>query len=106
MLGDKHRFPIVLVVPNFENLEKWAKYKNLSYADRRRLLELPLVQAKMQKEVLGKLAGLASFETPKKVGLLEHEFSVESGELTPTLKVKRRIVEKRYASVIDALYRE
>ena len=60
MIGDKRKFPIVLVVPNFEQLERWAKIKNLLWTDRRQLLNLPLVQAKMEKEVLRKLSGLAS----------------------------------------------
>ena len=106
VLGDKRKFPVVLVVPNFEQLEKWAKLKNLLWTDRRQLLNLPLVQAKMDKEVLRKLAGLASFETPKKVGLLETDFTIESGELTPSHKVKRRVIEKRYAARIDRLYEE
>jgi long-chain acyl-CoA synthetase len=106
MLGDKRKFPVVLVVPNFEQLEKWAKYKNLLYTDHRQLLAHPLAKAKMVKEVIGKLQGLAAFETPKKVGLLEHDFSIERGELTPTLKVKRRVVERRYAAEIEALYTE
>ena len=106
VLGDKRKFPVVLVVPNFEQLEKWAKIKNLLWTDRRQLLNLPLVQAKMDKEVLQKLTGLASFETPKKVGLLESDFSIESGELTPSHKVKRRVIEKRYAARIERLYEE
>ncbi|HEX6534988.1 MAG TPA: long-chain fatty acid--CoA ligase [Gemmatimonadaceae bacterium] len=106
MIGDKRRFPVVLVVPNFEQLEKWAKLKNLLYTDRRQLLAQPMVQAKMNKEVLQKLHGLASFETPKKVGLLENDFTIESGELTPTLKVRRRIVDRKYAALIDGLYSE
>jgi long-chain acyl-CoA synthetase len=106
VLGDKRKFPIVLVVPNFEQLEKWAKIKNLLWTDRRQLLNLPLVQAKMEKEVLQKLTGLASFETPKKVGLLENDFTIESGELTPSHKVKRRVIEQRYAGRIERLYQE
>jgi long-chain acyl-CoA synthetase len=104
MLGDKRKYPVVLVVPNFEQLEKWAKIKNLLWADRRQLINLPLVQAKMEKEVLRKLSGLASFETPKKVGLLENDFSIESGEMTPSHKVKRRVIEKRYADRVNRLY--
>ncbi|MGQ0713501.1 MAG: AMP-dependent synthetase/ligase [Gemmatimonadaceae bacterium] len=106
VLGDKRKFPVVLVVPNFEQLEKWAKIKNLLWTDRRQLLKLPLVQAKMEKEVLQKLTGLASFETPKKVGLLESDFSIESGEMTPSHKVKRRVIEQRYADRVDRLYAE
>jgi long-chain acyl-CoA synthetase len=58
----------------------------------------------MEKEVMAEIAGLAHFEMPKKVGLLEHDFSIERGELTPTLKVKRRVVDKTYKSLIDSLY--
>ena len=65
---------------------------------------MPTVQAKMDKEVRSALTGLASFETPKKIGLIEHDFSIESGELTPSLKVKRRVVDKNYKALIDALY--
>jgi long-chain acyl-CoA synthetase len=65
---------------------------------------MPTVQAKMEKEVRSRLTGLASFETPKKLALLEHDFTIESGELTPTLKVKRRVIDQKYKAVIDALY--
>ena len=104
MIGDRRKFPVILVVPNFEQLEKWAKLKQLIWTDRAQLLQMPTVQAKMEKQVHGKLTGLARFETPRKVALLEHDFTVESGELTPTLKVKRRVVDQRYKAVIDALY--
>jgi long-chain acyl-CoA synthetase len=104
MLGDKRKYPIMLVVPNWDSLEKWARSENISFATRGELMSLPPVQQKMEGEIETKLAGLARFEMPKKIGLIEHEFSVESGELTPTLKVKRRIVDQRYKEQIDALY--
>jgi long-chain acyl-CoA synthetase len=106
MIGDRRRYPVVLVVPNWDNLEKWARHKNLSWMTRTELLRNPAVKEKMEREVLGELHNLARFEMPKRVGLLEHEFSVERGELTPTLKVKRRVVDKSYKSLIDALYEE
>ncbi len=106
MLGDRRRFPIVLIVPNFEQLEKWARYKQLIWTDHRSLLCDPAVRAKMEREVERRLEGLARYETPKKVLLLEHDFSVENGELTPTLKVKRRVIERRYAAIINAAYAE
>ncbi|HET7585417.1 MAG TPA: long-chain fatty acid--CoA ligase [Gemmatimonadaceae bacterium] len=106
MLGDRRRFPLVLVVPNFEQLEKWARYKQLAWVDRRALMAHPAVQSKMEREVQRKLEGFARFETPKKVVLLEHDFSIESGELTPTLKVKRRVIERRYAPIIESAYAE
>jgi len=106
MLGDKRKFCIMLVVPNFEHLDAWAKYKNLAYADHRGLIRMAEVQAKMEREVFTMLHDLASHETPKKILLLENDFSIDNGDLTPTLKVRRRIVEKKYQRQIDALYRE
>jgi long-chain acyl-CoA synthetase len=104
MIGDKRKFPVMLVVPNFEQLERWAKASNLTWASNSQLLEMPTVQAKMEKEVFGALSGLAKFELPKKVALIEQDFSIERGELTPTLKVKRRVIDRTYKSRIDQLY--
>ena len=104
LIGDRRKFPIVLVVPNWDQLERYAHLKNLDWTTRAGLLATPVIQAKMEKEVLGQLTELARYETPKKVSLLEHDFTVERGELTPTLKVKRRVIDKAYQSVIDALY--
>ena len=104
MIGDKRKFPVVLVVPNWDSLEKWAKVRNLLWTDRAQLLEMPVIRAKMEREVMSELQGLAHFELPKKIGLLKHDFSVERGELTPTLKVKRRVVDRTYKEMIDSLY--
>jgi len=104
MIGDKRKFPIMLVVPNWESLEKWAKLHNILWTERAQLLAMPTIRAKMEKEVMAEVEGLAHFELPKKIGLLEHDFSVERGELTPTLKVKRRIIDKTYKALIDSLY--
>jgi long-chain acyl-CoA synthetase len=60
----------------------------------------------VEREVMGSLRDLAKFEMPKKALLLEQDFTIESGELTPTLKVKRRVVEKRYKDLIDRAYAE
>jgi long-chain acyl-CoA synthetase len=104
VIGDKRKFPVVLVVPNWEQLEKYAKLKNIIWTDRAQLLEMPTIHAKMDKEVRGRFTGLAHFEVPKKIALLEHDFSIERGELTPTLKVKRRVIDRTYKDVIDKLY--
>ncbi len=106
MLGDKRKFCIMLVVPQFEQLERWANFKKIVYTDREGLIRQPLAQAKMEKEVFRHLEGLASYERPKKILLLEHDFTIESGDLTPTLKVRRRVVEQKYQRKIDALYAE
>jgi long-chain acyl-CoA synthetase len=104
MIGDKRKFPVVLVVPNWDVLEKWAKAEGVPWGPHGELLDAPAIRAKMEQEVMGEVKGLAHFEAPKRIGLLEHDFSIERGELTPTLKVKRRVIDKTYKSVIDSLY--
>ena len=106
VLGDQRKFPVILVVPNFAQLERWAKERNLTYASPAELVRLADVQAKMEREVMGGLRDLAKFEMPKKVILIERDFTIESGELTPSLKVKRRQVEKNYKDLIDRVYVE
>jgi long-chain acyl-CoA synthetase len=104
VIGDRRKYAVMLVVPNFDQLEKWAKRRNIMWTDRSQLLAMPTINAKMDKEVRSLLGGLASFETPKKIALLEDDFTVERGELTPTLKVKRRVIERNYKALIDSLY--
>jgi long-chain acyl-CoA synthetase len=106
MIGDKRKFPSMLIVPNFDQLERWAAKRNIIWTDRAQLLRMPTIQAKMEKEVNEELEGAAHFEMPKKIGLLEHDFSIERGELTPTQKVKRRAIDKHYKTLIDSLYDE
>jgi long-chain acyl-CoA synthetase len=106
MLGDKRKFPIMLVVPNLEPLRAWAEHKELPQMDDRALLARPEVQEKMDREVRTRLRDLAQFEMPKKLLLLATDFSLESGELTPSLKVRRRVVERNYRDEIEALYAE
>jgi long-chain acyl-CoA synthetase len=106
MIGDKRKFPSMLIVPNFDQLERWAAKRNIIWTDRAQLLRMPTIQAKMEKEVNEELAGAAHFELPKKIGLVEHDFSIERGELTPTQKVKRKAIDKNYKALIDSLYED
>jgi long-chain acyl-CoA synthetase len=106
MLGDRRKFPIMIVVPNLDRLKAWAVHKGLNPTDERGLLALPEVGSKMDREVRKTLRDLAQFEIPKKLLLVPTDFSLESGELTPTLKVKRRVVERNYANQIEDLYRD
>ncbi len=104
MIGDRRKFPVVLVVPDFEQLARWAAIKQLTWSTHTELVALPIVQAKMEKEVLGRLTSLASYETPKKVGILDREFTIDGGELTPKMSVKRKFVMQRHADLIESLY--
>ena len=104
MVGNRRNFPAALVVPNFEQLEKWAKEQKLPPGSREQLVARPEVQALYEKTLAERSADLAQFERIKKLALLPHEFTLEAGELTPTLKVKRRFVEQKYQGLIDKLY--
>ena len=104
MIGDKRKFPVMLVVPSWDTLLKWAAFKGLQTSDHAALLADPQVIDKLDREVRGEMKGLAKFESPKKIALLEHEFTIEGGELTPSLKVKRRVINEKYKGVIDRLY--
>jgi long-chain acyl-CoA synthetase len=106
MVGDRRPFPIMLVVPNPEPLRVWASRRGLPADDLERLVSVPDVQLKVEREVRKMLRDLAQFEMPKKFLLLPRDFSVEGGELTPTLKVRRRVVEERHRAAIEALYDE
>jgi len=106
MIGDKRKFPMMIIVPEMGPLTAWAAARNLPADDPTALLAHPDVIAKVEREVALELRELAHYETPKKFLLLPEDFTVESGELTPTLKVKRRVVAKKYAADIDKIYEE
>jgi long-chain acyl-CoA synthetase len=104
LLGDRRKFPIALLVPNFERLEPWAREAGLAWDDRVQLVALPEVEAHLASEARKSLRDLARFEVPKKFVILPRDFSIESGELTPKLSVKRKVVETHYAKQIEAAY--
>ena len=106
MIGDRKKFVALLVVPAFGVLEAWARENGVAWKSRSELIASPRVQEKMAKEVLGGLDDLAGYERPKKLALLEEEFTIENGTLTPTQKVKRRVVQDRFAALIDRFYEE
>ena len=106
MLGDRRPFPIMLIVPNFETLGAWATGEKIAFADAASLVRHPEVHAKVEREVRNALRDLAKYEMPKKLLLLPRDFSIESGELTPKLSVKRKVVEQHHAAAIEALYAE
>ncbi len=104
MIGNKRNFPAALLVPNFETLEAWAKERKIAYRDRDDLLAKAEVVEHYETVIKDLTKDLAQFERIKKVALLGREFSLEAGELTPTLKVKRRVVEQKYKDLIDRMY--
>jgi long-chain acyl-CoA synthetase len=106
MIGNKRSYPAALVVPNFALLEEWAKSKGIAFASREELVGKPEVEAFYEARTRELLPDLAQFEKIKKLALLTREFSVDEGELTPTLKVKRRVIEQKYKDLIDRMYEQ
>ena len=104
MIGDKRKFPIMLVVPNMEVVRKWAEAEGMTGRTDQALLSDIVVHNKLTGEIKKTLRELAQYEMPKKFLILDRDFSIESGELTPTLKVKRRVVEKIHKERIEELY--
>jgi len=104
MLGDKRPYCIALLVPNFANLEAEAKEKGWPMASRRELLQAPAVRALYQGIIDELNSGLSKFETIKRFELLDRDLNAEAGELTPTLKVRRKIVSQTFREQIEAMY--
>jgi long-chain acyl-CoA synthetase len=106
VIGDRRRFISALIVPKFEKLEDYAKSNNISYSSRAQLAQNEKVVDFLRAEVDRATPNLASFERIKKIAVLERDFEIEKGEMTPSLKVKRNVVEQKYKGLLDALYRE
>ncbi len=106
LIGDKRKYISALIVPDFEVLTKWAERNGIEFSSNEDLIEKQLVKDLIQREIEKVNHDLARYEQVKKFALLPHELSQEGGELTPTLKVKRRIVNEKYKEIIDSLYAE
>src|ERR1700676_46787 len=103
LVGDKRKFIAALIVPNFANVEA-APTQGRAFASHEQLAADPWVHDLIGKEVERINSTLAQYETIKRFALLDHEFTFDGGQLTYTLKLKRRVIEERYAKVIEGLY--
>ena len=104
LVGNDRKFPAALIVPSFEELEHFAKSESLNLTTPEEFCEHPTVLDLFEKEIEKACETLSRYERVKKIALLEEELTVEGGELTPTLKVKRRIVNEKYSHVIEKIY--
>jgi len=106
LVGDRHKFVSVLLSPNFAALEEWARQKGIVASSRAELVADSRVTALYAEIIRGVNGSLANFETLKRFRVVSDEWSIDSGELTPSLKLKRRVITTRYAALIDALYED
>ena len=106
VLGEKHKFPSVLIAPNFPLLEEWARSHELAFASRQELVAHPEVRAVYEGIVDDLNRNMARYEKLKRVLLVADEFSAENGALTASMKLRRRVVEERYRQQIEEMYEQ
>ncbi len=104
LVGDRHKFASALISPNFAALEAWASQQGITAPTRRDLVADPRVVAHYQAIIDRVNEGLANFETIKRFYLVPDEWALDTGELTPSLKLKRRVILQKYATEVAALY--
>jgi long-chain acyl-CoA synthetase len=104
LVGDKHKFISALISPNFAALEEWAVQHGIGATTRQELVsdsQVTALYGQIVREVNGTLA---NFETIKRFRIVPEEWSLDSGELTPSMKLKRRVITAKYAKTVDELY--
>lgn len=106
LIGNGRKFPAALIVPNWEQIESYARLKGLKETSRAEYCSNPRILDLFERQIAELTPDLAQYERVKKVALLENELTIDGGELTPTLKVKRRVIDEKYRRVIDELYRD
>jgi long-chain acyl-CoA synthetase len=106
VIGDGRKFPAALIVPDWPQLTGYAQYKGYQLSERTEFCGDPRIIDLFERQIAARTRDLAQFEKIKRIALLEKEFTLEGGELTPTLKVKRRVIDQKYREVIDEIYAE
>jgi long-chain acyl-CoA synthetase len=106
LIGDRRKFIAALIVPNFASLEVLARERGLAAGSHEEMVATPWLRERIEQEVNRLCAPLAHYESVKRFALLADDFTFEAGELTYTLKLKRRVIEQKYAAQIDRIYAE
>ena len=106
LIGNERKFASALIVPNFDMLHSYAKDKGMEPMAAAQYCEDPRILDLFERQIETATKGLGKFETVKKFRLLEKELTVEGGELTPTMKLRRRVVDEKYKALIDEMYAE
>ncbi len=105
LIGDRRMYVTALIVPDFEALKEYADAHRIPYNDPKELVKLKQIEDMLNKELAQFQKNLANFERVRKFTLLDKPFTVEDGELTPKLSVRRKVIEERYRDLIDEMYK-
>ncbi len=104
LIGDNRKYLSALIVPAFATLETWAKEKKITFSNRQDLIKNPEVNKLFEQEMEAQLKDFGKVEQIRKFALLETEWSQDTGEMTPTMKLKRKVIRQKYEKEIEALY--
>lgn len=104
VVGEGEKFPGALIVPNFEGLKEWCQIRNIQYTSNEEMLDHEMIIEKFQMEVDLHNAHFAQYEKVKKFELIHTSWSLETGELTPTMKLKRRVILEKYQELVEYIY--
>jgi long-chain acyl-CoA synthetase len=104
VVGEGQKFPSALVIPEFNALKDWCSRNGIEYSDDAQMIQNQKVKAKLDEEVKDLMKNIAQYEQVKKIELLPKLFTIDSGELTPTLKLKRKVIHNKYKDLIEGMY--
>lgn len=104
VVGDGQRFPGAIIVPSFDGLKEWCRLKDIPFSSPAEMLKMPVVLEKFDREVDNTNSKLAQYEKIKKIKLVQGPWTIDGGEMTPTLKLKRKILMQKYAKEVESIY--
>jgi long-chain acyl-CoA synthetase len=105
LIGDKRMVLSALIVPDFDALKEYADAHGIHYTDKHELAKNAEIHRLIEQRIQETQKDLANFEKVRKFALLDHQLSIENGEMTPTMKIRRKAVEERYKDLIESMYR-
>jgi long-chain acyl-CoA synthetase len=106
VVGENQKFAAALIVPNFEHLKVWCEESHISYTTNAEMIKMKAVNDRFRKEVDTYNKFFGDYEKIKRFELLDHEWTIDDGEMTPSLKIRRKIIAEHYKDLIDGMFAE